>query len=325
MNLHFLTREVALSKVSIRSGETKLGEALTYCDHLEALRQLPAKYVLIGIPEDLGVRANYGVAGASSAYSDFLNYILNVQSNAFFDPKDLVILGDVALEDLVEKGHTADIPMLRAHTQEVDERVAEVITAIVSAQKIPIIIGGGHNNSYGIIKGVSNALHHPIHTLNIDPHSDFRAMEGRHSGNGFRYAFEEGYLDRYAIFGLHESYNNQSCLEALDSFPNRILYHTFENMLIRELLSVKEVLTMQTAFLDHRYGLEIDMDSIAGMPSSAYTPSGFSTTQIRQILHELSKSTVHYLHLAEAAPSAMIDRKVGKMLAYLVMDFVKGQ
>ncbi len=33
-----------------------------------------------------------------------------------------------------------------------------------------------------------------INSINLDAHSDFRPAEGRHSGNGFRYAEEDGYL-----------------------------------------------------------------------------------------------------------------------------------
>ena len=66
------------------------------------------------------------------------------------------------------------------------------LVEIVPSGKIPIIIGGGHNNAYGNIKGLALAKGKPVNAINFDAHSDFRIMEGRHSGNGFSYAFEEG-------------------------------------------------------------------------------------------------------------------------------------
>jgi formiminoglutamase len=57
----------------------------------------------------------------------------------------------------------------------------------------PIIIGGGHNNSYGNIKGTA-LQRKPVNAINFDAHSDFRILEGRHSGNGFSYAYEEAFL-----------------------------------------------------------------------------------------------------------------------------------
>ena len=45
-----------------------------------------------------------------------------------------------------------------------------------------------------------------INILNIDAHADFRPLEGRHSGNGFSYAFREGFIKKYYAYGLHENY-----------------------------------------------------------------------------------------------------------------------
>lgn len=59
----------------------------------------------------------------------------------------------------------------------------------------PIAIGGGHNNAYPMLKGYSLAKKEKINAINCDPHADFRALEGRHSGNGFSYAVNDGYLD----------------------------------------------------------------------------------------------------------------------------------
>ena len=69
-----------------------------------------------------------------------------------------------------------------------------LLKIIIKAKKIPIIVGGGHNNAYGIIKGSALALNKKINVLNIDAHADFRPLEGRHSGNGFSYAFHEGFI-----------------------------------------------------------------------------------------------------------------------------------
>ena len=62
------------------------------------------------------------------------------------------------------------------------------------------------------------------------------------------------------------------------------------------------------------------------MPSSALTPSGFRVEEVRRFVRSINSGFgAVYLHLAEGAPvihtSDMI--KVGKTLAYLVLDFVK--
>ncbi|MGF1948884.1 arginase family protein, partial [Enterococcus gallinarum] len=74
-----------------------------------------------------------------------------------------------------------------------------------------------HNNAYPCIKGAAKGWHKAgvleiaqINAVNLDAHADYRAMEGRHSGNAFRYAEEDGYLEKYCVIGLHENYITQN-------------------------------------------------------------------------------------------------------------------
>lgn len=77
--------------------------------------------------------------------------------------------------------------------EKIDAVVAETVKKILSAGKIPITIGGGHNNAFGIIKGASEAFEKPVNVLNIDAHTDLRKLEHRHSGNGFSFALKKGF------------------------------------------------------------------------------------------------------------------------------------
>jgi len=84
----FYTKEDILSLTKVRRFETKVGERLQYVktdgEWPEVLQQSPAKYVLLGIPEDIGVRANYGTGGTTTAWLSFLASFLNNKSNDFF-------------------------------------------------------------------------------------------------------------------------------------------------------------------------------------------------------------------------------------------------
>jgi formiminoglutamase len=73
-------------------------------------------------------------------------------------------------------------------------------------------------------------------------------------------------------------------------------------------------------------GIEVDLDSIVDMPTSAVTPSGLSVDDVRFFIRETtSKLRAAYLHLPEGAPASdsREGEKVGKSLAYLVTDFIK--
>lgn len=201
----------------------------------------------------------------------------------------------------------------------IDQSVAEVIEAIVLTGKIPIVIGGGHNNAYGVIKGCSKAFNKPIHVANIDAHTDLRPMEFRHSGNAFSYAIAEDYLDRYSIFGLLKNYTSQAIFEKMDA-NKKIKYHLFEDCL--HLTSLDKLVKMKTSldFLKGEFGVELDCDVIQNFNSSAITPSGFSLNVMRSFMKLIRKHKIHYLHICEAAPHKY--SLIGKSLSFLVSDFI---
>ena len=206
----------------------------------------------------------------------------------------------------------------------IDEAVSFLVSQIVSAGKIPIIVGGGHNNAYGNIKGTALALKQSINAINFDAHHDFRAEEGRHSGNGFSYAFAEGFLKRYFIFGLHENYTSDRIFKTLKKIKF-IKHNTFESIAIRKELKFK---TELQRVLDHLgedpYGLEIDCDAIQGTASSAMTPSGFSASDTRRFVDFFGQQkNVCYLHICEAAPTPDNASQIGKLISYLITDFIR--
>src|SRR5690606_27448113 len=150
----------------------------------------------------------------------------------------------------------------------------------------PIVIGGGHNNAYGNLKGASIALNQKINCINSDPHLDFRTQEGRHSGNGFSYAYEEGYLGRYAVLCMHESYNNQLSLSRFRKEHEHLYYVSYEEVFVTGNITFSRAIDQCLAFVGEGLcGLEIDMDAIINVPSSAKTSSGLSPLEARQFVY----------------------------------------
>jgi formiminoglutamase len=285
----------------------------------------------LGLPEDIGVRANFGRPGAYSAWNTALENILNIQSNCFFNGENVLVLGHIIFDDLyleskdLNPKNTNDLFKLRELTSEVDERVFNVARRVSEAGKILIAIGGGHNNSYPLLKAFAGDK--GINCINIDPHADFRPLEGRHSGNGFSYAKEKGYLKKYFVLGLHESYNSASVLNRFKDDLN-LNYVSYEQISIREEISIDTSIQKAIDFCsDEEIALEIDLDSIQNIPSSAKTSSGFLPYEVRKAIHKIASSKMcNYFHIAEGAPvlsHIKTDNKTGKLIAYLVSDFVK--
>jgi formiminoglutamase len=322
-----------------RRGETRIGEEVivisdaTHWD--DELKKSDAQFVIIGIPEDIGVRANLGRGGAHTAWKPALDSFLNQQSNQFLDGKGCCVLGHIFVDDLMEKANQLNSKTeqafldLRQLVSELDNRVCLVISKIISAHKIPIIIGGGHNNAFPIIKACSEIVNKKINVINCDPHTDFRPQEGRHSGNGFSYAFYENYINKYSVCCVHEQYNTTDVLKTFQKNNSQLYYSTYEDVFVREQITYTQALNQTIGFVKNDLcGIEIDLDAITNVPSSAKTSSGLSPIQARQYVYQSAKQLNSlYFHIAEGAPilsHIKADNKTGKLIAYLMSDFIKG-
>jgi formiminoglutamase len=322
-------------RIHVRKGETKLGEVISVPGQtplVSFLQETSARFIIVGIAEDIGVLANGGKAGTAEAWDAFLSTFLNTQSNDFINAENIAVLGHFSFDEIKQKierktlGPDERIKEYRKAVTIIDDEVSLLTQWIVSSDKIPIFIGGGHNNSYPIIKGSALGSPHSktINCVNLDAHIDYRLAEGRHSGNGFRYAKQEGYLNKYFVLGIHENYIPNGILKEVIENAD-IDFITYEDIFINQKKTWQQALEDAGKFIgtESRTGLELDLDSIENVPSSAATPLGLS---IRETLHCLSYMImvcrVSYLHICEGMPIS--DHSlVGKLIAYLVTSFIK--
>lgn len=343
-SFRFYNKEDVLTLTRIRRFETKLGERvqLSYSREQfeQALQTSTAKYALFGIPEDIGVKANNGIGGADTAWFPFLTAFLNIQSNDFLQGDEIMLLGHFDfshVESVIEEnahGYEEKIDAYRHAVHAIDEEVETLAKLVTYYGKIPIVIGGGHNNAYPLIKGTAKGLHKAgklqlaqINCINLDAHTDYRPTEGRHSGNAFRYAEDDGYLQKYCVVGVHENYVPQNVWMDIVNNPFFDLI-TYEDIFIHEKRNFIQAVAHATGFTEDSYtGIELDLDCIEHTLSSAITPSGITKLHARQYLNfAATDSKAAYLHICEGAGFLSDGRKsdtTGKLISYLVSDFVK--
>jgi formiminoglutamase len=294
---------------SPRIGEERVG------DYLLKQTITGAKYVIIGIRECCGPLANNGRTGAQFAFPAFVKAFLNTQVHHGYPKNSLSILGEVM--ELENQGNKS----LSDKVSELDDFLVQILNEFVTPNQIPIFIGGGHNNALAIMRWT--ARNKKLAVINLDAHADLRSTEIRHSGNSFSTALAEGTLLHYSVLGLHEGYNNSFILEALKN--DQIFHSYYESYLFQQRDLMEDLTNILRHFhTDTQVGLEIDMDSIAYMPSSALSPSGWTLDQVRKFTHLFVKTQkqIAYLNLTEAAPITETDILiVGKALSYLVRDF----
>ena len=332
-----------LSITHVRKFETKLGEIVQCAKGNEiehAIATTPASYVVIGVPEDIGVKANNGLGGADSCWFPFLDSFLNIQSNDFLSGEQIFVAGHfdfTRVKNLINANASTNDEKMEAYRHAVnmiDDEVEEIVKIVTEYKKIPILIGGGHNNAYPAIKGSAKGLFKAellslaqINCINLDTHADYRPLEGRHSGNAFRYADEDGYLKKYCVVCIHENYLQQNTW--MDMVNNPFIdCITYEDIFLREKRNFIQALSHATHYTDDEYtGIELDLDSIENILSSAMTPSGITALQARQYMNFVANnSRVAYVHITEGATkleNGETNNETGKLVSYLVSDFVK--
>jgi formiminoglutamase len=324
--------------LNLRPNETKIGQQVYLASAELSLGQnaLDAKssgaqFAIIAIAEDVGPRANLGRGGADDAFVTSMKQLLNLQSNRFLNGNECAILGQISLDTPLPA--TATIEQLRQATAQLDSIVIAAISQIMQAGLEPIVIGGGHNNAYGLLMATKATTGLPVAAVNLDPHSDFRPREGRHSGNGFSYAAANGALDHYHILGLHELKNSEVTLEQLSLFG--ATWHSFQQIWVRRELPLDTVLKQIAISLNQTQlpvALELDVDVITNMPSSAATFAGIPLLDACHYVHYIAKHCpCHYAHFAETAPAchhAGVEagyRDAGQALSELIYAYIQGR
>jgi len=318
---------------SPREGEVRLGERVGAADAAGTLPE-GTRVAVLGVPEDVGVRANLGRPGARRMWRTFLPRFLNMQSNAFLDGARVAIAGSVDVREVRRsvrgvdpgtggpKARTAALAALRDATARIDERVAHVVEGLRRQGAVPVVVGGGHNNAFGVLAGCARARGAPVGCVNVDLHADLRPLEGRHSGNGFTAARAAGHLGRYAVLGLAEASATQAIVDAIERDPETVAV-TFESLLRGQ----STLASMAAAGIAHVAGapatLELDLDAVAQAPASAAAASGFTAAEFRAIAMRVAAGIdLQAVHVAEGAPGRgpWPDEMLGKLVAELVRD-----
>jgi formiminoglutamase len=343
-HLKVFGKQDILALTRIRKFETKIGEQVLVAadpgNPTVSIGQSPAEYVLLGIPEDIGVRANEGRGGADTAWIHFLKNFLNIQSNDFLTGENILALGyfDFSeLSRLIEANayrHEEKIMAYRHAVHTIDEEVEHLIKAITAAGKIPIVVSGGHNNAYPLIKGTAKGLHKAgligltqINAVNLDAHAGFRPIEGRHSGNAFRYAEEDGFLEKYCVIGVQENDLPQNVW--LDIINNPFVdLITYEDIFVLEKRNFTQAVAHATGFTEDNYiGLELDLDVLG--PAGAGLPAiGLSAVHARQyVTFAASDSKIAYFHICEGIFSVCHGQSdcAGHLISCIVSDFIKAR
>ena len=116
----------------------------------------------------------------------------------------------------------------------------------------------------------------------------------------------------------------------LKDLEDRVRFNTYDEIAIRKVKNFEQELNQALTFIKNDFfGIEIDLDSLPNIASSAMTPSGFSVEQTRQFIHHFGQhANAAYLHICEGAPDLSDEKNpqlIGKLIGYLITDFIKAK
>jgi formiminoglutamase len=163
-----------------RGDDPRLGEVVEYWRGDPAALK-PGRGVLVGFPQDEGVRRNQGRPGAAEAPAHIRHWLYRLT------PWDSTYDVDLTQSPPLDLGNVR----IECDLEETQQALGEVIGAILATGAIPIVLGGGHETAYGHYLGYVVAQRR-VGIINIDAHLDVRPYPGGHghSGSPFRQAME---------------------------------------------------------------------------------------------------------------------------------------
>ncbi|HLS94075.1 MAG TPA: formimidoylglutamase [Sphingobacterium sp.] len=280
-------------------------------------RSIKGCYVLLGFPVDEGVQRNMGRTGAADAPALLRQTLGNIPLHDV-DPAVLLDAGDICCPQHDLEG--------------AQKALAQAVKMIVNQGGFPLLLGGGHEMTYGHYTGLRQTTNGRIGIVNFDAHFDLRPIPagGSNSGTGFyEIARDEalrGEPIHYLALGIQRISNTKALFEAAAKLGVRWVeaddFHVANQTVINEMVD---------SFLD---GIDVlyvtvDLDVFAspfapGVSAPAYNgvlPDAF----FRSIFTKLIRSEkLISVDIAELNPTYDIDGRTAKLAADLIAKVVCG-
>src|SRR5262249_20635154 len=135
--------------------------------------------VIVGFPQDEGVRRNFGRLGAAQGPRAIRSALWRLVTTDCTTGSVLDLARDPPLD-------IGDI-RIGGSLEHSQESLGIVVSEILQAGAVPVVLGGGHETAYGHYLGYVYA-NKKVGIINLDAHLDVRPLiDGQgHSGSPFR-------------------------------------------------------------------------------------------------------------------------------------------
>ncbi len=288
------------------ANDPRLGEAVS----VEPVDYENAQMVIIGCPQDEGVRRNGGRIGAASAPDEIRRQFYKLTT--FGINAKIFDLGDTII------GHTLE---------ETHDTHCSAVKQLLQEGKIVISLGGGNDVSYPDGKAMAETFQ-PENWLgfNIDAHFDVRADEPRNSGTPYRQLLVENLLKPENFAEM--AYQPQA------ASPVYFEYLRQQGVMMR---SVEEIQNskpgIQNSFEffieSHKpvsnifWGFDLDAVRAADAPGvSAPSPIGLTAAEfVALAAFAGNRKETRLIEFTEANPNFDIDNRTARLVAIAMHRF----
>jgi formiminoglutamase len=266
--------------------------------------------VILGCPQDEGVRRNGGRIGAALA-PDLIREQFYKLTNFGINAK------------IFDAGNTK----IKGSLEEIHERQTETVKQLLSDDKTLIILGGGNDISYPDCRALSEIFGaENILALNIDAHFDVRADEIRNSGTPYRQLLEEKLVLPVNFFevGWQKQLNSQTYHQYLkDLSVNLTGFEELDLKIFKE--KMEAVLNSQSFAVERKIFWGFDVDAVCAKDApgvSASNPLGLSAKEFVQLAEFAGvKENSKIIEFTEMNPKYDIDSRTAKLVAAAMHKF----
>ncbi len=295
-----------------RPDDARLAEVVRSLTDIQ--QATPGAVVIVGIPDDRGVVVNHGRIGSRHGPTAFRQAFYRLPLGADNELAEIPLwdAGDLILEDHVDVTH---------------ESLRRVVAALHRRGALVIVIGGGHDASYGGLMGCRDVFP-GAKLLHIDAHLDVRPREPDGqvgSGTTVRRLIEEGHVagdDIYTV-GFHRHCSAAPHMQ----FARGQGIHLWSWRDLHD-GGRSKVLTDIVHHLAHHesVGVSWDVDSIAGTCApgvSAPASLGFSAEDVFWIAELLgAHHSICHLEIMEINPKADYSGATSRLMAAMFWRFL---
>ncbi|WP_140936575.1 formimidoylglutamase [Sphingobacterium lumbrici] len=273
--------------------------------------------VLLGFCCDEGVRRNMGRVGATEGSAYLRKALANLPVHFSFEDLHLIDGGDI----ICEKGDL----------EGAQEALSQAVSVIIDHGGFPIVLGGGHELTYGHFCGIKKSTTKTVGIINIDAHLDIRQpMDGYgSSGTGFYQIAEDLAKENIAFHYLAIGIQQISNTKALFNYAKHKGVQIITAQDIYE-ANVAQIITAIQTFgkqVDVIY-LTIDIDAFAAPYAPGVSALAFNGIVPDHVFNKIYATIIGLpnlisMDLAELNPTHDIDNRTARLGADLIFKAIQ--